>query len=216
VYSKHKLLTTIAFKIKGRTAYALEGSMYHAGTSVQWLRDGLKIISCSAETEALAASLKSNDGVYFVSAFTGLGAPHWISDCGAELSGLSPSSTNAHCARAVLEGVCYQTRDILACMREESKAELLLMRVDGGMADNSWFLQFLADQCNLSIQKPKDIETTARGAAILAGIGCGLFNSIAEIKGMWHKEQEFTPARSAQIIEQDYQGWLKALNRIKS
>lgn len=215
VISKHKLLTTIAYKIKGTTAYGLEGGIYHAGTTVKWLRDEMKLISSSSETELLAQSLESNDGVYLVSAFTGLGAPYWLSTSGAAIFGLSRATNRAHFARAALEGVCYQTREILTCMREECSLDLALLRVDGGMAVNQWFLQFLADQCQLLVQKPKDIETTAKGAAILAAIGYGVFDSIAALKNIWDVEQEFQPKRTMQQVDMDYNGWEKALNSLK-
>ncbi len=213
VISQHKLLTTIAYKIKNKIAYGLEGSIYHAGTTIKWLRDELKLIVSAEETETLAQSLPGNDGVYLVSSFTGMGAPHWLSTPGAAIFGLSLSSNQAHFARAALEGVCYQTREVLACMREDSALDLSLLRVDGGMAANRWMLQFLADQCQLEIQKPKNIETTARGAAILAGLGCGLFNSVEELN-IGEMEQKFVPERSLELVEKDYQGWQLALQRI--
>jgi glycerol kinase len=214
VISKHKLLTTVAYKIKGTTAYGLEGSIYHAGTTVKWLRDEMKLISSSSETETLAKSLETNEGVYLVSAFTGLGAPHWFSTSGAAIFGLSRATNRAHFARATLEGVCYQTRDILTCMREDSNLDLSLLRVDGGMAANQWFLQFLADQCQLLIQKPKDIETTARGAAILAALGYGVFDSLAALKHVWDGEQAFQPQRTMQQVDVEYKGWKKALSSL--
>ncbi|WP_454780895.1 glycerol kinase GlpK [Legionella sp. WA2022007384] len=215
VLSQHKLLTTIAYKIQGKTVYGLEGSIYHAGTTVKWLRDSMKLITSSDETEALASSLNGNDGVYLVSAFTGLGAPHWLSAPGASMFGLSLSTNRAHFARAALEGVCYQTREVCFCMREDSQLDLSLLRVDGGMAVNRWFLQFLADQCQLEIEKPKDIETTAKGAAILAALGCGIFNSLDELHAIWDVEQSLKPQRALEQVEQDYRGWRKALQKIK-
>jgi len=214
VKSQHKLLTTIAYKIKERTVYGLEGSLYHAGTTVKWLRDELKIISSSAETENLARSLESNDGVYLVSSFTGLGAPHWLSTPGAAIFGLSRATNRAHFARACLEGVCYQTRDVLSCMREDSHLDLSLLRVDGGMAANDWFLQFLSDQCQLTVQKPKDIETTARGAAVLAAIGYGAFDSFQAVQNVWELDKAYQPQRSIDDREKDYKGWKDALNKI--
>ena len=214
VISKHKLLTTVAYKIKGTTAYGLEGSIYHAGTTVKWLRDEMKLISSSSETETLAKSLETNEGVYLVSAFTGLGAPHWLSTSGAAIFGLSRATNRAHFARAALEGVCYQTREVLTCMREDSTLDLSLLRVDGGMAANQWFLQFLADQCQLLIQKPKDIETTARGAAILAALGYGVFDSLAALKNVWDVEQAFQPQRAMEQVDEEYKGWKKALESL--
>lgn len=216
VMSQHKLLTTIAYKIKGSIAYGLEGSIYHAGTTVKWLRDEMKLITHSGETELLAQSLNGNDGVYLVSSFTGLGAPHWLSTSGAVISGLSRATNRAHFARAALEGVCYQTREVLDCMREDSTMNLALLRVDGGMAVNQWFLQFLADQCQLKIQKPADIETTAKGAAILAAVGYGAFDSLTALKKVWDVEREFQPDRAIEQVEKDYLGWQKALSMVKS
>ncbi len=215
VVSKHRLLTTIAYKIKGKTAYGLEGNIYHAGTTIKWLRDEMKLITSVAETETLANSLTSNEGVYFVSSFTGLGAPHWLSASGAVLSGLSRTTNRAHIARAALEGVCYQTREILGCMREDNDSDLTTLRVDGGMAANQWFLQFLADQCQLNVQKPKDIETTARGAAVLAGIGCGVFDSVNALKNIGDTEYEFKYSHNLAQIEKDYRGWVNALSQMK-
>lgn len=216
VSSQHKLLTTVAYKIKEKIAYGLEGSIYHAGTTVKWLRDELKLISCSEETETLAQSLDSNDGVYFVSSFTGLGAPHWLSTSGASFGGLSRATNRAHFARAALEGVCYQTRDILTCMREDSQADLTLLRVDGGMAANKWFLQFLSDQCHLLIEKPKDIETTAKGAATLAAIGYGVYDSLDALKSAWDAERSFQPTKSIESVEKEYRGWKDALYHLIS
>ncbi len=214
VSSQHKLLTTVAYKIKEKVAYGLEGSIYHAGTTVKWLRDELKLISSADETEGLAQSLDSNEGVYFVSSFTGLGAPHWLSTSGATFLGLSRATKRAHFARAALEGVCYQTRDILSCMREDSQGDLALLRVDGGMAVNQWFLQFLSDQCHLLIEKPKDIETTAKGAAILAAIGYGVYDSLDALKNIWDSERSFRPIKAIEIVEKEYKGWKEALHHL--
>lgn len=209
VFSKHRLLTTIAYRIKEKTVYGLEGSIYHAGTSVKWLRDEMKMIIDAAETELLAQSLERNEGVYFVSSFTGLGAPHWLSHPGALLVGLSRNSTKAHIARAILEGVCYQAREVLSCMIDDSNLPLSLLRVDGGMAVNQWFLQFLAEQCQLKVQKPHDIETTARGAAILAAIGAG----ILDVSSSTDTEREFVPEQSKAFVESCFAGWCDALKK---
>lgn len=214
VISQHKLLTTIAYKVNGSIAYGLEGSIYHAGTTVKWLRDEMKMISTSSETEHLAQSLDSNEGVYLVSSFTGLGAPYWLSASGAAVFGLSRSTKPAHFARAALEGVCYQTREVLACMRNDSQLDLALLRVDGGMAANQWFLQFLTDQCQLQVQKPKDIETTARGAALLAALGYGIYDSLTELNHLRDVEKKFEPIRSIEQVESDFFGWQNALQRV--
>ena len=208
VDSKHQLLTTIAYQIQGKTTYGLEGSIYHAGTTVKWLRDELGLLTSASDTEAMAQSLEGNDGVYLIPAFTGLGAPHWLSTPGAAIIGLSRTSHRAHFARAALESVCYQTRDILDCMQEESRQPLTLLRVDGGMAANAWLLQFLASLCGLVVQRPHDIETTALGAAMLAAIGSGVVDSLATLQQRWVCEQQFEPIDER---EEDYKGWQRAL-----
>ncbi|ARG97411.1 glycerol kinase GlpK [Legionella micdadei] len=215
ILSNHKLLTTIAYRMKGQTHYGLEGSLYQAGTTVKWLRDELKLIKSASDTEVLAKSLSGNDGVYLVPSFTGLGAPHWITTPGAMIVGLARTSNRAHFARAALESVCYQTREIITCMRESSEMDLLLLRVDGGMAANSWFLQFLSSQCKLAVQKPQDIETTAQGAALIAAIGCGLIGSLDTLQESWIYEQEFIPETNEQV-EEDFSGWKRALRMVKA
>lgn len=215
VSSTHKLLTTIAYQIQDQTVYGLEGSIYHAGTSIKWLRDEMKLITHAAETEQLAESLASNEGVYFISSFTGLGAPHWLSTSGATISGLSRTSNRAHFARAVLEGVAYQTREVLQCMKEDSDLKGALLRVDGGMAKNHWFLQFLADQCQVIVQRPDDIETTAKGAAFLAGLGCGHYGSCRDIQRLISAAHELLPTPDEERINEEYQGWVAALKQLK-
>lgn len=214
VLSKHKLLTTIAYCIKGETIYGLEGSLYQAGTTVKWLRDEMKIIEQAAETEALAKSLPSNEGVYLIPSFTGLGAPYWINTTGAAIVGLTRTTNRAHFARAALESVCYQTREILACMREDSDLDLAVLRADGGMAVNQWFLQFLSSQCGLRVQCPSDIETTAQGAAMLAALGCGLITTLDSLQETWICAHEFQ-ALNSKADEHDYSGWKRALNMFK-
>lgn len=214
VLSQHKLLTTIAYRIKGETAYGLEGSIYQAGTTVKWLRDELKIIKAAAETEGLADSLISNEGVYLIPSFTGLGAPHWLSTHGAIMAGISRMTNRAHFARAALESVCFQTRDVLNCMREDSGMALSVLRVDGGMTENNWFLQYLASQTRMLVQRPTDTETTALGAALLAGIGCGAIPSLDKLKEYWQCEREFSPAIDNEPFDKDYDGWLNALKII--
>jgi len=215
VSSSDHLLTTIAYQIQGHLAYGLEGSIYQAGTTIKWLRDELKLITSAAETENLSASLDNNEGVYLIPSFTGLGAPHWISSPGAIITGLSLKSNPAHFARAALESVCYQTRELIECMREESNMDLSLLRVDGGMAANQWFLQFLANQSQLVVQKPFDIETTALGVALLAGIGCGEIKSLDSICSSESREKEYCPQGELKQHEKDFSGWLDALKRIK-
>ncbi|MDI9819723.1 MULTISPECIES: glycerol kinase GlpK [unclassified Legionella] len=214
VQSQHKLLTTIAYRVKGQTAYGLEGSIYHAGTTIKWLRDELKLIETAEETEVLARSLTGNEGVYLVPSFTGLGAPHWLPVQGAMIIGLSRTSNRAHLARAALESVCYQTRDVLDCMRSDSRMEVSLLRVDGGMAANQWFLQYLASQCDLTVQLPVDIETTAQGAAILAALGHGIVSSTEALQKSWSYKKEYKPEMKNHMVA-DYEGWKNALRLIK-
>lgn len=216
VQSHHHLLTTIAYRIQGKTMYGLEGSIYQAGTTVKWLRDEMKLITNAAETEELARSLKSNEGVYLVSAFNGMGAPYWFSTPGAALFGLSRNTTRAHFARAALEGVAYQTREVLTCMQEDSHLRLSDLRVDGGMTVNQWFLQFLASQCNTMVQRPHDIETTAQGAALLAALGVGLIGSLAVLESNWHMELAFTPEADRETVQRDFQGWQHAMRMIRT
>lgn len=208
------LLTTVAYQIKNQLVYGLEGSLYQAGTTIKWLRDEMKIIETAAETESLARQLSDNEGVYLIPSFTGLGAPHWIASQGAVICGLSPKSNRAHFARAALESVCYQTREILDCMRNDSGINIPQLRVDGGMAVNNWFLQCLSNQCQLSVQKPGDIETTAQGVAFLAALGCGEINSLAEISALRQNEQEFLPENNEEQRERNFKGWLAALKML--
>ncbi len=211
VVSSHQLLSTVAYKIKGKTMYGLEGSIYHAGTTIKWLRDEMKLITTAGETEELAYSLSSNDNVYMVPSFTGLGAPHWSNHAGAMLTGLSLKTNKAHFARAALEAVCYQTREVLTCMRHDSAIALTELRVDGGMAANQWLLQFLADQCQLQVHRPQDIETTVKGAAILAGIGHDVYHSLSELKAVVGIDKQWLPNREIAEVERDYNGWQRAL-----
>ncbi len=217
VMSKHQLLTTIAYRIQGQTHYGLEGSLYQAGTIIKWLRDELKLFESASDSEVLAESLTSNEGVYLVPSFTGLGAPHWLSTHGAAIVGLSRTSNPAHFARAALESVAYQTFDVLTCMREDSGMLLSLLRVDGGMAANQWLLQFIASLCEVVVQRPKGLETTALGAAMLAGIGCGVINSLESLKDHWVYEKQFFPETGiAGRRASDYLGWQHALQMVKA
>lgn len=215
IHSQSKLLSTIAYRLQNKTAYGLEGSIYQAGTTVKWLREQLKLFTHDSETEKLAESLASNDEVYFIPSFTGLGAPHWLSHKGAVITGLSPTSNQAHFARAALESVAYQTRDILTCIRKDYPKPLSLIRADGGMSANAWFLQFLASQCNLLIERPKDIEITAKGAAMTAGLGIGLYDSYECLGKIWHSDACFYPTRD-KAMDDDYDGWKNALQLLQT
>lgn len=216
VHSKNRLLTTIAYEIQGQTVYGLEGSLYHAGTTIKWLRDEMKLITSADETEGLASSLDSNDGVYLLPSFTGLGAPHWLAVHGAMIIGLSRATTRAHFARAALESVCYLTQDVLQCMQQESAVDLSVLRVDGGMTANLWFLQFLAEQCGVIVQRPKQIETTAYGVAMLAAIGCGLVSSTDDLQKRWCWQKQYEPTVDRSQANKNYIGWNQALRSLRA
>ena len=193
VRSRHRLLTTVAWRLGGEPVFALEGSIFVAGAAVQWLRDGLGVIETAAQTEALAAGLPDSGGVCLVPAFTGLGAPHWDPDARGAIFGLTRDSGPAHLARAALESVCLQTRDLMIAMAADRGAAVDRLRVDGGMAGNAWLLQALADVVGVAVERPRVIETTALGAAWLAGLQAGVFRSLDEIRERWARAAEFTP-----------------------
>ncbi len=191
--SSNKLLTTVGYRLNGKTTYALEGSIFVAGAAVQWLRDGLGIIDSAQQTEALAASLESNQGVYLVPAFTGLGAPHWDPDARGAIFGITRDTGPAQLVRATLESVCYQTFDLLEAKRRDGITPTRL-RVDGGMVQNDWLCQFLADLLGIVVERPQQTETTALGAAYLAGLQAGIFSSLDDIAARWQTDQEFAPS----------------------
>ena len=215
VASRNRLLTTIAFRIDGRTDYALEGSIFVAGAAVQWLRDGLGIIRTAAETEALASGLPDNGGVYMVPAFTGLGAPHWDPGARGTLVGLTRGSGRAHLARAALEASCYQTHDLLAAMREDGAAPAAL-RIDGGMVANDWMAGFLADVLDLPVDRPQVMETTALGAAYLAGRRAGIYGGFGEFQKTWKRNARFEPRLAPPAREALLAGWKGAVARALS
>ena len=191
--SRHRLLTTVAYRLEGVATYALEGSIFMAGASVQWLRDDLGLVDSAGETATLAAGLETNEGVYLVPAFTGLGAPHWNPYARGTLLGMTRATTPAHIARATLEAVCYQSAELLGAMAEDSGQSPARLRIDGGMARNDWLAQFLADISNTPVERPVLLETTALGAARLAGLQSGVFSSLDELSDVWHGERTFTP-----------------------
>ena len=215
VTSAKGLLTTIAYRLRGRTVYALEGSIFVAGAAVQWLRDVLRIISAAGETAALARGLKDNAGVFLVPAFVGLGAPHWEPHARAALVGLTRNTGIAHFARAALEAVCYQTRDLMVAMAEDAKEPIETVRVDGGMAANDWLLQFLADVLDLPVERPAVIETTALGAAYLAGLQAGLFESVESLRAYWRADARFEPKMSADERARLIAGWDAAVASVR-
>ena len=213
--SSNKLLTTIACRLNGETSYALEGSIFIAGAAIQWLRDGIGIIKSAAETEAMAAGLDGNHGVYLVPAFTGLGAPYWDPDARGAISGLTRDTGPAHIVRAALEAIAYQTSDLLTAMKADGVAPAAL-RVDGGMVANSWFCQFLADILNLPVDRPVVTETTALGAAFLAGLQAGLYDGVGDIRTTWRQERHFSPMMDAPQRQKLLQGWAHAVSMVRS
>lgn len=213
--SKNNLLTTVAWKINGKTTYALEGSIFIAGAVVQWLRDSLKIIRTSADVEALASSVNSSDGVYFVPAFAGLGAPHWNQHAQGTIFGLTRGSTDAHIARAALESIAYQTMDILKAMEADSGISIKELRVDGGATVNDMLMQFQADVLNTVTVRPKVVETTAMGAAFLAGLAIGYWENPEEIQEIWQTDKHFKPTSDRKEIEHDIKGWYKAIDALE-
>jgi glycerol kinase len=212
VHSKNNLLSTVAYRLGGKTAYAIEGSIFIAGAAVQWLRDGLKIIKSAKETEALARSIDGNRGVYLVPAFTGLGAPHWAPDARGAIYGVTRATGPAEFARAALEAVVYQTADLLDAIRKDGVRPHAL-RVDGGMVANDWLMQFLADILDLPVERPKVMETTALGAAFLAGLQCGLYASTDDIAAIWSRDARFEAKMKAGEREALLGGWKKAVER---
>lgn len=214
--SQHRLLTTIAYRFDGKPVYALEGAIFVAGAAVQWLRDKLGIIQSAEETEALAESLSSNRGVYLVPAFTGLGAPHWEPDARALICGLTRDSGRAELARAALEAVCYQTRDLFKAMEEDAGERPETLRVDGGMVANNWLLQALADIVHVPVERPDIIETTALGAARLAGLQLGLFGDLNDLAQHWSLDRRCEPQLGDQERDVMLKGWQAAIERARN
>ena len=215
VVSNHQLLTTVAYRIGGETCYALEGSIFVAGAAVQWLRDGIGIIQSAKQTEALAAVLDGNRGVYLVPAFTGLGAPYWDPHARGAIFGLTRDSGVAELVRATLESVAYQTRDLLQAMAADG-VMLESLRVDGGMVANDWLLQFLADVIDVPVERPEVTETTALGAAYLAGLQQGIYGSLEEIASHWRRQALFRPTMDSGQRQRLLNGWDKAIERVRS
>jgi len=221
VASRNRLLTTVAYQIGGRRTYALEGAIFIAGAVVQWLRDGLKLIREAGETQTLAERADPAQTVYLVPAFTGLGAPYWDAECRGALFGLTRGTGPAEFARAALESVGYQTRDLLEAMQRDwaatgSAAELTTLRVDGGMCASDWSMQFLADILGASVDRPAVRETTALGAAWLAGMQAGLYPDMDAFAGGWALERRFEPAMAEDLRRAKYAGWLDAVRRTLS
>ena len=215
VPSSNQLLTTVAWRLKGKTTYALEGSVFIAGAVVQWLRDGLGLIRSAAEVEALAASVPDNGGVYLVPAFAGLGAPHWDPYARGVLAGITRGVTAGHLARAALEGVAFQVADVIEAMAADTGAPVAELRVDGGACANNLLMQFQADVLGAPLTRPRVIETTALGAAYLAGLGAGFWDGPDDISGQWREDRRFLPQTDDAGRAAMKQGWKKALERAK-
>ncbi len=214
VFSKNRLLTTIAYQINGKAIYGLEGSIFIAGAAIQWLRDALHLIAKASETEALVNQTHNNSGVYLVPAFTGLGAPFWDPLARGAIFGLTRDTGVKEIVRAALEAVCYQTRDLLTAMQQDGIARVTNIRVDGGMAINDWVMQFLADILGIEITRPRINETSSLGVAYLAGLSAGVYDSLQTIAQLWQCEKNFTPTMSSQDAKKLYEGWLEAVAKI--
>ena len=216
IASKNNLLTTVAWRIGGHTEYALEGSIFIAGAVVQWLRDGLEFFRSAAEVEELAARVSDTGGVYLVPAFAGLGAPHWDQYARGTIVGLTRGTTKAHIARAALEGIVLQVMDVLNAMEADAGIKLRELRVDGGASANDLLMQLQADLLNVPVVRPKVAETTALGAAYLAGLAVGYWKSQADIARQWQADKRFTPAMKPAARNRIAKGWVRALSRAKA
>ena len=216
VKSNNKLLTTIAWEINGQVTYALEGSVFIGGASIQWLRDGIKTIGHAKETEAQANSLTDNEGVYFVPALAGLGAPYWDQDARGAFFGITRGTTSAHFSRAALEAIAYQVYDVLKAMEKDSGVPTIELKVDGGATENNFLMQFQSDILNCTIRRPKFLETTALGAAYLAGLATGYWKDMEEIKSLWEEGSAFEPKMEKEEIDKNLHFWHKAVHRSTS
>ena len=211
VKSDHGLLTTIAWGYDGKVTYALEGSIFVAGSAIQWLRDGLRMFRESSESEAYASRVEDTDGVYVVPAFVGLGTPYWDSDVRGAVFGLTRGTSKEHFVRATLESLAYQTRDVLTAMESDSNIDLKTLRVDGGAVMNDFLMQFQSDILHVPVERPAVNETTALGAAYLAGLAVGFWENIEEVQKHWQLDQKFEPKMEEEKREQLFKGWYKAV-----
>ena len=216
VKSENRLLTTVAWEINGKVNYALEGSVFIGGAAIQWLRDGIEFFGHAQESEKLAISLEDNDGVYFVPALSGLGAPHWDQDARGAFFGITRGTTIAHMTRAALEAIAYQVNDVLKAMEKDSGEPTKELRVDGGATANNFLMQFQADILNCKITRPKIIETTAIGAAFLAGLAVGFWKDEEELKSLWEADKSFDPKMDEEKVEKYLHFWHKAVERSKN
>ena len=212
IYSKNRLLTTIGYRINGKNTYALEGSIFIAGAGVQWLRDKMKFINKASDTEKIVRKLKNNSGVYLVPAFTGIGAPYWNANARGVLSGITRDTESKEIVRATLESVAYQTHDLFEAMKNDG-LKPKLVKVDGGMVMNNWFSQYLADIINVKVLRPKVNETTALGAAFMAGLKIGVYKSLKEIAKQWSLDKKFLPKVNSKFRKKVLKGWNNAIKR---
>lgn len=215
VYSDNNLLSTIAYQIQGQTNYALEGSVFIAGAAIQWLRDGLQIIESAEESESLALTVEDNGGVYMVPALAGLGAPHWDPYARGSIIGLTRGSTKAHLTRAALESICYQVNDVVSSMNADTGTKMTELRVDGGAVANNLLLQFQSDILDAAVVRPNVLETTAQGAAYLAGLAVGFWGSLDDIKNQWSQDKRFEPAMEDDQRSKLLKNWGRAVDRSK-
>ena len=213
VKSENGLLTTISWGVDGKVEYALEGSIFMGGASIQWLRDELRMIKSAADSEKYAMRVENTNGVYVVPAFTGLGAPYWDMYARGTIVGLTRGAKKEHLIRATLESIAYQTKDVLEAMQNDAGIELKSLKVDGGASNNNFLMQFQSDILNVKIDRPKIVETTALGAAYLAGLAVGFFKSKEDIKKRWICDREFEPKMSEDIREKSYKDWKRAVER---
>lgn len=216
VRSQNRLLSTVAYRLNGKTTYAIEGSIFIAGAAIQWLRDGLKLIAHVSETEAIAERTGDAHGVYLVPAFTGLGAPYWDPHARGAILGLTRDTGIDEIVTAALQAVCFQTRDLMEAMRRDGATSVNTLRIDGGMVVNNWLSQRLADILGVPVDRPAVTETTVLGVAYLAGLQVGLFKSLEEIAGLWRGERTFVPAMEKMRRDTLYEGWLDAVHRVVS
>ncbi|OGT63020.1 MAG: glycerol kinase [Gammaproteobacteria bacterium RIFCSPHIGHO2_12_FULL_45_12] len=210
----NRLVSTIAYRLKQQVTFGIEGSIFSAGATIKWLRDTLQLIHSTSELAAMAASIPNTAGVYLVPAFTGLGAPYWDPEARGAILGLTRNSDRKHIVRAGMESVCYQTRDLIETMTRKHTDAIKILRVDGGMAVNDWLLQFLADMLDIEVQRPVCIETSALGAAYLAGLQTGIYQSLEEIAQLWKVEKSFIPNMKNTIRADYYAGWKNAVHKV--
>jgi glycerol kinase len=212
IYSKNRLLTTVCYRINGKSTYALEGSIFIAGAGIQWIKDKMKLIKKANETEKVAKSLKSNSGVYLVPAFVGLGAPYWDSKARGVLSGLTRNTGPKEIVRAIIESTAYQSHDLLNAMKQDGLKPKVI-KIDGGMVKNNWFSQFLADILNIKVYRSKTDETTALGAAFMAGLQIGVFKSLNDISKKWKMDKSFLPKMANKDRKVLLKGWSQAIRK---